>query len=100
MERDNTTKIIGGILAVLMFFALGFGLYYLVTHWDTIFGSTTEQPTEPEEPVEKVEISDWVFNGKLQTFRYLIHLKKKWLTQLSVQPLKMFLPMYFHILKK
>lgn len=65
MERDKTTKIIGGILAVLMFFALGFGLYYLVTHWDTIFGSTTEQPTEPEEPVEKVEISDWVFNGKV-----------------------------------
>lgn len=63
MERDKTTKIIGGILAVLMFFTLGFGLYYLVTHWDTIFGSTTEQPTEPEEPEQKVEITDWVFNN-------------------------------------
>lgn len=75
MERDKTTKIIGGILAVLMFFALGFGLYYLSSHWDTIFGSTTEQPgenpgdtedpepEEPEDPVEeeKIELTGYTF---------------------------------------
>ena len=53
-------KIVIGILALLMFLALGVGVYYLATYWENIFSSSIEQP---EEPAERVEITDWVFNG-------------------------------------